>query len=88
MILYQIIFSIFLKNQIMIGKKNAKEIINKQISILNGETFTEFNNNYNFAQNLFNLAEYNEKENSNYNLEIKEKLIQKFSRISKKISDL
>ena len=65
-------------------KKNAKEIINKQISILNGETFTEFNNNYNFAQNLFNLAEYNEKENSIYNLEIKEKLIQKFSRISKK----
>ena len=63
-------------------EKNAKEIINKQISILNGETFTEFNNNYNFAQNLFNLAEYNEKENSIYNLEIKEKLIQKFYRIS------
>ena len=63
-------------------KKNAKEIINKQISILNGETFKEFNNNYNFAQNLFNLAEYNEKDNSIYNLEIKEKLIQKFYRIS------
>ena len=30
------------------------------------------------------MAEYNEKENSIYNLEIKEKLIQKFSRISKK----
>ena len=30
------------------------------------------------------MAEYNEKENSTYNLEIKEKLIQKLSRISKK----
>ena len=65
-------------------KKNAKEIINKQISILKGETFFDLNHDINSAQNYFNLAEYNEKENSTYNLEIKEKLIQKFSRISKK----
>ena len=65
-------------------KKNAKEIINKQISILNGQTFIELNKTINYAQNYFNFPDYNEKENSTNNIEIKDKLIQRLSRISHK----
>ena len=65
-------------------KKNAKEIINKQISILNGQTFIELNETINYAQNFFNFPDYNEKENSTNNIEIKDKLIQRLSRISHK----
>ena len=45
-------------------KKYAKEFINKQISILNGQEFFELSNSINHAQNYFNYPDFNEIENS------------------------
>ena len=65
-------------------KKNAKEFIKKQISILNGQEFFELSNSINHAQNYFNYPDFNEIENSTSNIELREKLIRSLSNICHK----
>ena len=90
----RIIYSIIPKNSLNFSrdveevnydwKKNLKEMINKQISILNGQEYNELNKDINMAKDYLNYPDFNEKENSTYNTELKEKLIHRFSQISHK----
>jgi len=51
--------------------QNAKEIINKQLSIFKGKNLLNDNNR---AKKYFSFRQYNKKENSKYNIEITENL--------------
>ena len=60
-------------------RKNTQELIDKQISILNGKLFEEFERDYNRCKFYFTFRDYDEKGNLTYKNEMKEQLIQKFS---------
>ena len=60
-------------------RKNTQNLIDKQISILNGQLFEEFERDYNRCKFYFALQDYDEKGNLTYKNEMKEQLIQKFS---------
>ena len=60
-------------------RKNTQELIDKQISILNGILFQEFQDDYNNCKFYFTFRDYDEKGNLTYKNEMKEQLIQKFS---------
>ena len=55
-------------------RKNSYNIINKQISILNGQANDELKFDVNFAKNYFNYRDYSKKGTSTYNNETKELL--------------
>ena len=65
-------------------RKNTQELIDKQISILNGKLFEEFERDYNRCKFYFTFRDYDEKGNLTYKNEMKEQLIQKFSNIYEK----
>ena len=60
-------------------RKNTQELIDKQISILNGKLFQEFQDEYDKCKFYFTFRDYDEKGNLTYKNEMKEQLIQKFS---------
>ena len=60
-------------------RKNTQELIDKQISILNGKLFEEFERDYNRCKFYFTFRDYDEKGNLTYKNEMKEQLTQKFS---------
>ena len=60
-------------------RKNSYNIINKQISILNGQANDELKFDVNFAKNYFNYRDYSKKGTSTYNNETKELLMRKLS---------
>ena len=53
-------------------RKNTQNLIDKQISILNGQLFEEFERDYNRCKFYFALQDYDEKGNLNYKNETKE----------------
>ena len=66
--------------------KNAKDIIDKHLALSEGEYIPEFQKNLDEVKPYFSMKKYNdsENENSTTNLEIKQQLIQAYSRRSGK----
>ena len=57
-------------------RENAKKMMNKYFSIIDGTNCYELNEDINIANDYLNFPEYKEDNNSVYNIEIKEKFIQ------------
>ena len=60
-------------------RKNAKKLIAKQVSILNGQLFQEFQEEIDKCKFYFDFRDYDEKGNLTYKNEIKEELIKIYS---------
>ena len=60
-------------------RKNVKDIIEKQISLFNGQTEYNFRKDISIAQNYLNFLDYEQNNNSTYYKQIKEILIEKFT---------